>query len=407
MAKNCGVGECLSVPEFYCDCERNNFFCRDHLQIHSREMGESHAILPLTFVIEDEMKEKVIKGINLRCKLIEKIKAELNKNCVEIVEHTVNECRKITNKLNENKKYYKLLKKMLLQKNQIDIIEYEKGTFLEESYVKFFSDIEVIKDQIDILYLNNSTVKEIHKHLYDDDECFWISGVNLFTVDLENFKKTAHILNYSFDANYNDSCKLPDGKFFAHSHGSNNCYILDSKNSSVTQIPSFSGSSRMSAVGYIHGNVYIINGYSSISNEKYNIFTKKWSKFAPCPLTEHHNSGGVILENICITCFVPSTPYIYDPNTNQYTAQMKIEIECFKPVGHGYIMTNECIYKVQGHDTNKWIAIQYKGSPPNFDTFHGNSNVFKKGKYLYVITNSFKLWQIDTILYEARIIEPY
>ena len=46
--------------EFYCDCERNNLFCPDHLQIHVKEMGENHAILPLAFVIEDEMKEIVI-----------------------------------------------------------------------------------------------------------------------------------------------------------------------------------------------------------------------------------------------------------------------------------------------------------------------------------------------------------
>ena len=94
--------------------------------------------------------KKSYQVINLRCKLIEKIKVELNKNCVEIVEHTVNECRKIANKLNENKKHYELLKKMILQNNQIDVIEY--GTFLEESYVKFYSDIELIKNQIDILY---------------------------------------------------------------------------------------------------------------------------------------------------------------------------------------------------------------------------------------------------------------
>ena len=129
---------------------------------------------------------------------------------------------------------------------------------MEESYVKFCPDIELIKNQIDILYLNNSAIKEIHRHLCDDDECFWILGVNLFTVDLENLRKTAHTLNYSFDAKYNDSCKLPDGKFSAHSHGSNNCYILDSKNSNITQIPSFSGSSRISAVGYIHENVYTV-----------------------------------------------------------------------------------------------------------------------------------------------------
>ena len=88
----------------------------------------------------------------------------------------------------------------------------QKRTFLEESYVKFCPDIELIKNQIDILYLNNSAIKEIHRHLCDDDECFWILGVNLFTVDLENLRKTAHTLNYSFDAKYSKVSTLRSSK---------------------------------------------------------------------------------------------------------------------------------------------------------------------------------------------------
>ena len=109
----------------------------------------------------------------------------------------------------------------------------------------------------------------------DDIECFWISGQNLTKVNLNTLTKSMHNLQFALSSNYNSSCKLPDRKFFSHSDSSGNCYILDVNNNSLIQIQSFSGSSSMSATGYIDGNVYIINGYNQKANEKYNITTKE------------------------------------------------------------------------------------------------------------------------------------
>ena len=63
---------------------------------------------------------------------------------------------------------------------------------------------------------------------------------------------------------------------------------------------------------------------------------------------------------MCITCSSESTPYIFDPETNVYTAQMNIPVNGFKPVGHGYILSSQSIYKVQENNANQWSEIQYQ-----------------------------------------------
>ena len=160
----------------------------------------------------------------------------------------------------------------------------------------------------------------------------------------------------------------------------------------------------MAAVGCIFDTVYVLCGYSTASNEAYNTVTRKWSKIAPCPVTWHANSGGVILNKMCITAHAENNAYIYDPKTNQYTAQMVIPGGNWKPVGHGYILTNQCMFQVQGNDTNKWKTIQYVSGAPDFSSYHGISHLFKKGKYLYAIDTSYQVWQIDTELFGAKLL---
>ena len=51
----------------------------------------------------------------------------------------------------------------------------------------------------------------------------------------------------------------------------------------------------------------------------------------------------------------------------------------------GYILTNQCMFQVQGNDINNWKTIQYVSGAPDFSSYHGISHVFKRGKYLYAI----------------------
>ena len=115
------------------------------------------------------------------------------------------------------------------------------------------------------------------------------------------------------------------------------------------------------------------------------------------------NSGGVILDKICITAHGDGTAYIYDPKTNQYAPLMKLTGAYYKPVGHGYILTNQCMFQVQ-ENTNSWKTIQYINGAPNFNAYHGISYVFKKGKYLFAIDQVYQVWQIDTSLFGGKLL---
>ena len=110
------------------------------------------------------------------------------------------------------------------------------------------------------------------------------------------------------------------------------------------------------------------------------------------------------MDKICITNNCECNLYIYDPKNNQYTTQMKLPGLKWKPVGYGYILTNQCMYQVQENGTNDWKIIQYANGAPSFSDYNGNSYVFRKGKYLYVIDDVKKVWQIDTDLFEAKIL---
>ena len=137
-------------------------------------------------------------------------------------------------------------------------------------------------------------------------------------------------------------------------------------------------------------------------NEAYNTITKKWSKVAACPVYAHHYSGGVVFNNICITNYIQCNAHIYDTKTNTYAIQMALPANHWKPAGHGYILTNQCMYQAEGNDTNKWKTIQYQGSVPAFNSYHGISYLFKRGKYLYAIDNGYVIWQVDTELFQVK-----
>ena len=45
---------------------------------------------------------------------------------------------------------------------------------------------------------------------------------------------------------------------------------------------------------------------------------------------------------------------------------MKLPANHWKPAGHGFILTNSCMYQMQRNDTNNWKTIQYVGGTPSF-----------------------------------------
>ena len=76
----------------------------------------------------------------------------------------------------------------------------------------------------------------------------------------------------------------------------------------------------------------------------------------------------------------------------------------WKPVGQGFILTNQLMYQVDQRNAYNWKTIQYVHGTPNFGNYHCNSYEFKKGKYLYAIDCLYHIWQIDTEFFGAKLI---
>ena len=365
-----------------------------------KNIGGNHISSALFISVDPDLKGKLIKGINSKCQLLEKAKIEMQKRCNEIIELTIQKYRNAIKKIKDDQRYFNLIKKVIIENSEIDKEEFESGNILSESLFDLEYNIESIRKEINSCFTCDfkATSEDV-----EDVECFWLNGTTLQKIDLNTYKKTQQNVQFSL-ASYNNSCRLPDNTYFVQNCSTPNSYSVDLKSNSVLQLPSMPASGHMAAVGCILDVVYVICGFSTASNEAYNIRNKQWSKIAPCPVTWHQNSGGVILNKICITAYTENNAYIYDPTTNQYSAQIRIPGNNFKPVGHGYILTNQCMFQVQGNDTGNWKTIQYTNGAPIFNIYHGISYLFKRGKYLYAINYVYQVWQIDTELFGAKLL---
>ena len=397
MSKVCGMEGCKKQPEMYCECTKDKYYCLHHFLIHVKRIGQNHISGSLFVLVNRDLRQNIIKGINARYQLLEKAKIELKKRCNETIEFAIKRYKIATKKLKDDQNYYNSIMKIMIQKSEVDKVEYESGYLTSEPLFDLSYSLDSIRMEI------NSCFNCDFLYHPPDEECFWLQGTNLYKINLDNYKKTQQNIQFSF-GQYNNSCRLPDQKYFVQNCSSSDCYSIDLKLNTATQLPSMPPAGYMAAVGCIFDTVYVLCGYSTASNEAYNTVTRKWSKIAPCPVTWHANSGGVILNKMCITAYAENNAYIYDPKTNQYSAQMVIPGNNWKPVGHGYILTNQCMFQVQGNDITKWKNINYVSGAPNYNSYHGISNLFKKGKYLYAIDTSYQVWQIDTELYGAKLL---
>ena len=401
MAKVCGIEGCKKIPEFYCECTTETYHCQTHFYLHVKRIGKTHNTGSLFVLVDRDLKEKFIKGINFKYKVLEKAKIEVKKRCSEIIEYTIQRYKNVIKKLNDDQKYYNSIKKMLIENSEIDKEEHKTRFLLSETAVQFSHNLDPIQKEIS-LYLKYEFQSPDEFQFPDDEECFWLQGTRLYKIDLNSCKKSSQTVEFSFNT-YNNSCRLPDNKYFLQDYNTSNYYSIDVKSNVITKIPIFVAGS-MHAMGCIKNIVYIIGGFGNVVNRAYDTITKQLNSIAPCPAMDQNYSGGIVSNKICITNYLESNAYIYDPITNQYTAQMKLPANHWKPAGHGFILTNLCMYQMQGNDTNNWKTIQYVGGSPSFQAYHGISYLFKKGKYLYAIDNAYQVWQIDTQLFGAKLL---
>ena len=391
MAKNCGIRDCKDPPEFFCECTTSSYYCVKHCTTHIKQIGEAHNFNPLFISVDDEIKDKLIQSLNENSQLLVKTKNEMNKRCNEIIEFTIKSYKNAIQKIADEQKYYNTIKKRIIEKSEIDKEVHERGFFSSRSVAYFVYNLELIQKE------TSSYFSYSFEHCSDDGACFWLEGQYLHKIYLNSLQRSAQPVSFNFGTSYNNTCKLSDDKFFVQACHS--VFIIELASNTIT--PLMEKGSIISAIGCISDVVYIINTGESAA---YSILTRQWSNLSPLPRVAHpHCSGGPVSNKICITNHAEEYAYIYDPNTNQYTAQMKLPNSGWKPVGHGYILTTSCMYQMQENDTNKWKIIEYANLNAYLGIVAGVSYLFKRGNYLYAVHHGFKnICQIDTQLFQAK-----
>ena len=370
----------------------------EHIVGHIKKIGH-HMIYSNFIEIKPEVSQGLLKEINQKCKQILHTKSELERFCIEIINFITAKCKIASKRLREELKSYRGIHKLIAERNEIEREIFDKFNPSTNTSYLIPKDFTSIKEGLSSFFQVHFKQINVKR---EDKDYFWISQNSLVKIDLDTLKKTQYQVKHSQE--HINSCKLADGTFFVNSVGSVNCYIADLEKNALVEIEKACPvTTYYGVLACIDSMVYMINGYSSSMNEKYDILKKTWSKVAACPLTSHVNTGGIILEKICLTCYNQNKAYVYDPKTDSYSTIMNLA-KGYKLVGYGFILTSQGIYKVEDGNLNTWKQIQYRAKDSDCCYCMMNTYVFKRGRYMYFCNCSQKLYRFDYKLFEYKII---
>jgi hypothetical protein len=349
--------------------------------------------------LKPELSKKFLKELTLKCNQLSLCKKELKNFSNDFIDHVIKTCNKLTSSLSSELRYYSLIKKMITERSEVDRDVYNHLTSAVSSQVQIPGDFDELKESLDKFLEDNYKIVEAEKQ---DDDYFWIYENSLFKIDLETLKKSTSLVKSSITSSLN-SCKLPDDSFFVNPVGTTDCFVVDLEETSLTPIESCPVVTYYGVIACLDEKVYMINGYSSPMNEVFDLKTKEWGKISNCPLTQHVNTGGMVLEKICLTCYYQNSAYIYDPKLDSYSRILSLN-KGYKIVGHGFILTSLWLYKSEDGDVLKWKNFPYRAKDPDCCYCMMNTYVCKKEKYLYFCNCSQKLFRFDTKLFEYKMI---
>ena len=392
------MDKCKSVSEICCECKTNNSFCVEHIVGHIKKIGH-HMIYSNFIELKPEVSQSLLKDLSHKCKQIIQTKSELERFRAEIFNFVSTKCKIVLKRLGDELKSYRNIQKLIAERNEIEREIFDKLNLGANTNYLIPKDFTSLKESVSSFFQINFKQINVKK---EDKEYFWINQNNLVKIDLDTLKKSQFQVKHSQE--HINSCKLPDGTFFVNSVGSTNCYVADLEKNTLVEIEEACPvTTYYGVLACIDSMVYIINGYSSPMSEKYDVLLKTWGKVTACPLTSHVNTGGIILDKICLTCYNQNKAFIYDPKLDSYSSIMNLA-KGYKLVGYGYILTSQGIYKIEDGNFNTWKQIQYRAKDSDCCYCMMNTYVFKRGRYMYFCNCSQKLYRFDCKLFEYKIV---
>lgn len=398
MLKKCGVDRCKAIAEICCECKTNNYYCVEHIVNHIKKVGH-HMIYSNFIELKPEVSANLLKELAQKCKQILHTKHEMEKLCLEIITFVNSKCRAATKRLKDELKSYRTIHKLIAERNEVEREVYEKFTTIGTSTYLIPKEFNALKEQIHSFFQNHFKVINLKK---EDKDYFWVNQDSFVKIDLDLLKKSQFKVKHSQE--HVNSCKLPDGTFFVNSVGAVDCYIADLDKCTLTPIEKPSPvTTYYGVISCLDNSVYMINGYSSPMNEKYDLITKTWEKVSACPLTSHVNTGGIILDKICLTSYNQNNAFVYDPKTDSYTSILSLS-KGYKLVSHGFILTSQNVYRLEDNNILTWKPFQYRAKDNDCCYCMMNTYVFKRGKYLYFCNCSQKLYRFDMKLFEYKLV---
>lgn len=398
MNKKCSFQSCKKLVEISCECKQSHYHCVDHFVLHVKKVG-NHLIHSTFMELKPEYSKKFLKELNQKCTQLAQCKKELKRFCNEFTDHIIKTCENLLENITNDLRHYNSIKKMILERGEVDRDVYNKLTSSSISIVQIPKDFECLKEGLSSYLEENFKLIEGVK---EDDEYFWVIENSFVKINLETLKKNCFNVKSGITSSLN-SCKLPDGNFFVNPVGTTDCFVADLDESSLTVIENSPVVTYYGVIACIDEKVFMINGYSAPMNEKFDLKTREWGKISNCPLTQHVNTGGIVLEHICLTCYYQNSAYIYSPKEDKYTPILSLP-KGYKIVGHGFILTSQWVYKTEDGEVLKWKNFPYRAKDSDCCYCMMNTYVCKKDRYLYFCNCSQKLYRFDTKLFEYKMI---
>lgn len=395
MAKRCTDAKCKEFVEMVCECNKKTYHCFNHFVKHMKKVGE-HIVDSNFMEFSQDQRSTILKSLDERCKSLVQVQFDLKKLCSKTIQLITSRCKKESEKLSEDLIYCKKMKTIIFERGEIDRDYYKSFIASRTKYVGISKDLNKLEQDVNLLF-----EKHFRFNYEPDNEDKYYSYIienTLVKIDLDTLKKSKINIDYFF--NNNNSCKLPDGTLFINSFQSKNCFILDPDLEKIKRLNDSPVMITYSALGFIDGFVYIVGPNNQV-NEKYNVKNNFWSKIAQFP-DYNCSSGGVIADKLCITSYLTPHVYFYDSKTDQYTCNLQCR-QGYKLVGHGFILTSQCAYKIKNNNINQWETINYTYKQGGCDCMV-SSYIFRRGKYLYFCNSDQKLFRFDIELFEYRIV---
>lgn len=401
----CSVSGCPELPLFRCSCLESIAICKFHIRSHLlSSLLQTHTTSSLVTSISEDKKDLFLKYLNKKTKNLKENIGSLLEFSEYLINKILENTEKIHKKLIKEMKLIRSMARLLEKKLIVNTDIFETVTLEKDEEYKLMSFTKN-KSKILIKKCFKSCKKSVSIKIDDNSLLIFGRSNNLEEVDLNNYHRSDIELNGSLLAFKGGCCRISDGKYFLHGGWSQGCVgltrIIDTYSKDIKELPS---GSLIEFNGLCHYNKEVFcfggsNGTQPISEcRKFSLNKGLWIEIQSLPEEVCHTTASTIKDQIFVTGLQTSFIFKYDSVLNTF---QNSKFNLCK--GYKYIFENWVVsFEDSLFEINKEGKLKKKQNFKDKGTGLNSYGYFKRGYYIYFLTQEQKLYRINT---DRKVIE--